>query len=159
MSEIDQLLVSDMKMKAERGTFDGRGMPPYLGICMQRCELSGTGLVFTRDDGYHSGGWWKNPDYERCYHLSLSFFNWLSFEPRPRDDQLTAKWLNAFFGSHSQWLWCEPPALEPKDLGPWHYRLFCDPKWQPLKPRGEVYSTQFTERGWKSFSELRYEIG
>ena len=36
----------------------------------------------------------------------------------------------------------------------YHYRLFCDEGWQPIMPRGEVYSTQFTELGWKSFSEL-----
>ena len=30
----------------------------------------------------------------------------------------------------------------------------CDEAWKPIMPRGEVYSTQFTERGWKSFSEI-----
>lgn len=38
--------------------------------------------------------------------------------------------------------------------GVYHYRLFCDEAWKPIMPRGEVYSTQFTERGWKSFSDL-----
>lgn len=33
-------------------------------------------------------------------------------------------------------------------------QVFCDPAWQPLKPRGEVYTREFTEVGWKSFSEL-----
>lgn len=28
------------------------------------------------------------------------------------------------------------------------------PAWQPLKPRGEVYTRKFTEAGWKSYSEL-----
>lgn len=156
--EIDQLLVIDMKLKAEMGIFDGRGISSYLGLCMQRCERTGTSLLYSRDEGYHSGGWWKNPDYERCYHLSLSFFDWLSFEPRPKDTALTAKWISAFFGSHSQWLWCEPPSMD-LEIGAWHYRLFCDPKWQPIKPRGEVYSTQFTELGWKSFSELSIDVG
>ena len=26
--------------------------------------------------------------------------------------------------------------------------------WQPVFPRGEVYSKQFTEKSWKSYSEL-----
>lgn len=52
-------------------------------------------------------------------------------------------------------LWCEPPySEEGKKAGVYHYRLFCDENWQPIFPRGEVYSTQFTEMGWKSFSEL-----
>jgi hypothetical protein len=25
--------------------------------------------------------------------------------------------------------------------GLWHYRLFCDFFWNPIKPRGEVYNT------------------
>ena len=39
-------------------------------------------------------------------------------------------------------------------MGVYHYRLFCDEGWQPLKPRGEVYTRDFIEKGWKSFSEL-----
>jgi hypothetical protein len=35
-----------------------------------------------------------------------------------------------------------------------HYRLFADKQWRPLLPRGEVYSKEFTERGWKSFGEI-----
>jgi hypothetical protein len=32
--------------------------------------------------------------------------------------------------------------------------VFCDERWQPILPRGEVYSREFTEKGWKSFSEM-----
>jgi hypothetical protein len=63
--------------------------------------------------------------------------------------------LKYLFGKHTNLLWVEPPYSEVgKSKDVWHYRLFCDEHWQPVKPRGEVYSTQFTERGWKSFSEL-----
>lgn len=52
-------------------------------------------------------------------------------------------------------LWCEAPYSEQgKRNEVYHYRLFCDKNWQPIMPRGEVYSKQFTELGWKSFSEL-----
>jgi len=52
-------------------------------------------------------------------------------------------------------LWIEPPySPEGRRSDVHHYRLFCDEHWQPIKPRGEVYSTDFTEKGWKSFSEL-----
>jgi hypothetical protein len=33
-------------------------------------------------------------------------------------------------------------------------RLFCDAGWQPIKPRGEVYSRHLTEKGWRTFSEI-----
>src|SRR5262249_14385874 len=44
-----------------------------------------------------------------------------------------------------------------RKLDVWHYRLFCDPGWQPIKPRGEVYSRELTEAGWKSYSDLSEE--
>jgi len=100
------------------------------------------------DIGYHTSGWWKNPDYERCYHLSISF-------PGGRNNKKLEHILNKFFGNNKRLLWCEPPySEEGKKAGVYHYRLFCDENWQPIFPRGEVYSTQFTEMGWKSFSEL-----
>ena len=59
------------------------------------------------------------------------------------------------FGDNRHWTWCEGPyTAEGKQCGVFHYRLFCDPAWQPLKPRGEVYTREFTEAGWKSYSEL-----
>lgn len=30
-------------------------------------------VIMTRDIGYHTSGWWKNPDYERCFHVSISY--------------------------------------------------------------------------------------
>lgn len=117
---------------------------------------SGTWLIYTRDTGHHSSGWFKNPDYERCLHLSLSFT-----EPhrplarRPRDYVLSDGWARLFFGDALRWAWAEPPvSARARELEVWHYRVFCDRFWLPLKPRGEVYSTEFTERGWKSATEL-----
>lgn len=97
---------------------------------------------------YILSGWWKNPEYERCYHLSIDYPGGMIFKK--------TEWLlNALFGSNRKLMWCEPPYSEHgKKLGVYHYRLFCDEEWKPIMPRGEVYSTQFTERGWKSFSEL-----
>jgi hypothetical protein len=63
--------------------------------------------------------------------------------------------LDRIFGYNKRMLWCEPPySEEGKQAGVFHYRLFCDVNWNPIMPRGEVYSTKFTELGWKSFSEL-----
>lgn len=127
-----------------------------LDSCKSLHTPTGTLLIFTRDAGMHSGGWWKNPDYERCWHLSLSFYDPITDERGPKDVKLTDEWLDAFYGDDQRYVWAEPPySPEGKQNGVWHYRVFCDPAWQPILPRGEVYSKQFTERGWMSFSELK----
>lgn len=134
---------------AQHGTFDGLSPDdPYLANCRWWLEDYGCILILTRDVGYHTSGWWKNPDYERCYHLSISF-------PGGGKRKTVEHILKRLFGDDRRWLWCEPPySAEGKSAGVWHYRLFCDPAWQPLKPRGEVYTREFTEQGWKSYSEL-----
>lgn len=124
---------------------------------------TGTLLLFSRDEGMHTSGWWKNPDYERCLHLSLSFYETdfrnadIPVRSRPKDSKSTNRWVEAFFGSNRKWLWCEPPVTKQgKTLEVWHYKLFVDEGWQPIKPRGEVYSREFTEAGWKSYSDVQH---
>jgi hypothetical protein len=156
MMDIDRLLVADMKRIANLGLYDGRAITPYFHACKRNDPNTGTSLLFTRDTGMHSSGWFKNPDYERCHHLSMTFYDPFTGEWAPKNEALTRKWLKAFYGDHMRWTWAEPPTGKyPADT--WHYRLFCDEHWQPIKPRGEVYSTEFTEKGWKSFSELKGE--
>ena len=66
----------------------------------------------------------------------------------------------AFFEGDVRKCWVEPPYTpEGKRGGVHHYRLFCDPAWMPMLPRGEVYNADFTEAGWQSFSELHGEAG
>jgi len=116
-------------------------------------------LLYTRDVGHHSSGWWKNPDYENCYHLSLSFFDSVTGKPAPFRRGEAEVWVRLFFGDDRRLLWCEPPSSAlGRDRQVHHYRLFCDPAWKPVKPRGEVYSRTLTEAGWKSFSEL-HDVG
>lgn len=110
-------------------------------------------IVLTRDTGHHSSGWWKNPDYERCWHLSISF-------PGGRDIKAIEKIVDGLFGEHKKWIWIEPPhGPYGKQAEVWHYRLFCDEHWQPIKPRGEVYTKQFTKKGWKSYTEVQAAKG
>jgi|GEM_PF-1519514 len=113
-------------------------------------------MIFTRDVGHHSGGMFKNPDYERCLHLSLSFRDAFRGRPAGKSERLTKMWIDAFFSpDYQRCLWVESPKSEKgKALDVWHYRVFCDIHWQPIIPRKEVYTTEFTELGWKSFSEL-----
>lgn len=128
----------------------------YFDHCTALHVATGTVLIFTRDIGMHASGWWKNPDYERCWHLSLSFRDPLTGQPIPHDHRLAAKWMEAFYGEDRRYIWAEPPYSPiGKNAEVWHYRVFCDPAWQPIVPRGEVYTREFTERGWKSFSDLQ----
>ena len=156
---VNEKILRRVRRQAWTGSFDGHLSAEnqgYLSRCCGYDRPTGTVVIFTRDTGHHTTGWFKNPDYERCLHLSLSFT-----EPgdltrrRPRDRALSELWMRAVFGPLYQWAWGEPPVTpEARQLEVWHYRLFCDADWQPIKPRGEVYSTEFTERGWQSASEL-----
>lgn len=137
-----------MRRTAATGTYDGVGMGSYFESCQWWWERYGCTMVFTRDVGHHTSGWWKNPDYERCFHLSVSF-------PGGKNKKALEKLLAGLFGTNRKLLWVEPPySVLGIRAQVWHYRLFCDEHWQPIKPRGEVYSTRFTEKGWKSFSEI-----
>lgn len=152
-------LARSMLRHAKSGTWNGRGPTGYFSRCRWLVWPLGMQAVLTRDVGHHTSGWWKNPDYERCLHLSLSFFDPATMESRPRDKALTALLLEAVFGDSKRLLWCEPP-FSPKGraLDIWHYRLFCDPAWEPIKPRGEVYGRELTEAGWKSFSDVQADL-
>jgi hypothetical protein len=112
--------------------------------------------ILTFDVGYHSSGWLKNPDYEACWHLSISFFDSETHQHAPHDHKNAARIVRGIFQSAKNLVWCEPPYTENgKVADSWHYRLFVEPITRlPLLPRGEVYSREFTEAGWKSFSEL-----
>ena len=152
-------LAATMTRAAKSGTWDGVRLTPYFDRCRWVFRPLGCKAIYTRDVGYHTSGWWKNPDYERCFHLSLSFVDPETGEPAPRDPVLTALFLEALFGPHRRWLWCEPPHTQRgKRLAVWHYRLFCDPAWEPIKPRGEVYSRELTEAGWRSFSDVQADL-
>lgn len=140
------------------GFYDGRMNPNLIARCRHQFAHRDTIAVvlFTRDIGHHTGGWWKNPDYERCEHLSLSFYDRESHESAPQDYARAKLWCKAFFGDWCRLLWVEPPHSEQgKRPDAYHYRLFMRDDWKtPLLPRGEVYTREFTEAGWKSFSEL-----
>lgn len=154
-------LVPFAKLRARRGICDGRETPANRHLIMQCRHLLQLSpehiacVIFTREHGYHSGGWWKNPDYERCWHLSLSFAAEPGMAPLPYDRKAGEQLARAFFGDDARLLWIEGPATpEGRARHVWHYRLFCDPAWAPLKPRGEVYSRDWTPADWQSFSDV-----
>jgi hypothetical protein len=138
-----------IKYQASKTMWNGRD--PVPDSCSWLLERYPATIIFTRESGYHSSGWWKNPDYERCWHLSISFRG-------GSEKKALREIIDNLFRPYERLIWVEPPySPEGKKNNVWHYRLFCDINWQPIQPRGEVYSTQFTELGWKSFSELQFE--
>lgn len=161
----NEKIVAQLRSAALTGTYNGLLQTMHEHAYIHRCRRTtmlhnGTAirLLFTRDEGHHALGWWKNPDYERCFHLSVSFC-YPDESPASYDFQEAKRWARMFYGHDLRWVWVEPPysdAGKARDVH--HYRLFTDPGWQPLKPRGEVYTKEFTEAGWKSFGELHGEL-
>ena len=148
-------LARSMRQHADKGYFDGQDSQTiYFMLASKAHPTTGTQLLFTRDVGYHSCGWFKNPDYERCYHLSLSFWDMQTRQPRPYDNKLARTWVKICYGNWTRYIWTESNHRSIPST-PHHYRVMCDPAWQPIIPRGEVYSKEFTEQGWKSYSERK----
>lgn len=155
-------VATEMRAFARRGVFSGTTSAldrRYLLRCRRIHVETSTTIIFTRDVGYHTSGWWKNPDYERCWHLSLSAAPSSIILARPVFAELDRKtrdaWVKAFFGDELPKVWVEPPySPDGKARDVWHWRLFADEVWQPLLPRGEVYSRELTEAGWLSASEV-----
>jgi len=160
MVQNKQSVAAMMRIRAATGLFDGTDLTfPYLETCRYVHRHTGTTLIFTRDTGHHTSGWWKNPDYERCLHLSLSFIGIQGNEvfQLPRSSRLSHEWIDAFFGEDKRFLWIEGSySALGKSSDVWHYRLFCDPTWDPIRPTGEVYSQKNTPAGFLSFSDLQY---
>lgn len=170
-------IVNELRRRSRQGTCQGlREDLPYVAFCTIDDDETGTRVMFTRDAGHHTSGWLKNPEYERCYHLSLSFYDGEAIraaaeEARlrrtrmpapsqvaaiPHQPSLAALWVSAFFGDDKRLIWEEGwKSFEGKAAQVRHWRLFCDGHWRPIKPRGEVYSTELTEKGWRSWSEVQ----
>lgn len=156
-------LAADMKRVAAYGRYNGRVDTPEAQRYMTRCTRvhreTGTRLLYTRDYGHHTSGWWKNPDYEYCVHLSLSFVDPETGANRARDQALSARWCELFFEDWRRFIWAEPPySPHGKAADVWHYRVFTSADYRtPLLPRGEVYARELTEAAWRSYSDLGYE--
>jgi hypothetical protein len=166
------LIAASMRRRAAMGTWDGRRQPvldPYFRSCVRDHDATGTRLILTRDVGHHASGWFKNPDYERCLHLSVSSYDLVATMAHPLaapqatgslDWKIARLWAEAVFGKHLPLAWVESPKSDAgKERDVWHWRLFCDEHWQPLLPRGEVYTLDFTEKGWKTHSQVVAEGG
>ena len=151
-------VVNHLKIAALKGIYTGT-YTPQNNVYLDDCKAIYTDidfehqLVFSRDFGMHDCGWWKNPDYNQCLHLSLSFQDFHG-NPLDHNHKKADEWLELLFGESKNLLWIEPPFSEHgKDLDIYHYRVFTDRNWQPIMPRKEVYSKDFTPAGWLSYSD------
>jgi hypothetical protein len=44
------------------GTWNGQGMTPYFQQCKHFDQGEGVLLIYSRDTGYHTSGWWLTGD-------------------------------------------------------------------------------------------------
>lgn len=156
-------IASFLKRAAATGSYGGILTPAakrYTDHCTCVHRPTGTILMLTRDMGMHSSGWWKNPDYERCLHLSLSYRDPKTCKPIERDRKQSRLWIEAVFGPLQTLIWTEPPAFaEGKANDVWHYRVFFSEDWAvPILPRKEVYSKDYTPAGWLSWSDAQAHL-
>ena len=114
-------------------------------------------ILITFDQGTHSSGWWKNSQYDACWHLSM-----VAFEPGSMllpnfkevpDDERRA-WATVVFGDHVTKAWNEPPASKldvyryaPASAYTWHSRVFVDREGHAIIPEGEVYTLRPWDEG------------
>lgn len=163
-------VASRMRMKANlfpcslASDFDAKRAMEH---CQRLDAKTGASLFFTKDCGHHSSGWFKNPDYDCCYHLSIaSIASIASSMPLIRGTISTSvpsltrrcreQWAKAFFDDAINLVWVEPSYSEfGKRCEIYHYRVFVDVSGAPLLPRGEVYTREFTKAGWKSWSDAQ----
>jgi len=143
---------------------------PYRGLEREQRKLElckfwivplGAQCILTFDIGMHTSGWWKNPDYEAAWHLSLSFFDPETGERTPHNHEIAARIVRGVYQATKNLVWTEGPySEEGRESATWHYRVFVDLATKlPILPRGEVYSRELTEAGWKSFSEVQEAKG
>ena len=180
MTDIPDSVIRNILATANYGVTHGRDDRPEERALYRRCThfhyRTGTIVIYTRDSGMHTSGWMKNPDYERCRHLSVSFrrpfperaadqlgkphiiaqFGGI-LELAPFDRRVANTWVRAILGDDARYAWEEGPfSDEGKQLDVRHWRVFCDPSWQAILPKGEVYS-RVMPAGWRSWSEVQGE--
>jgi hypothetical protein len=172
--EIEQrhrALAMRMRRKAEKGWYTGDMRSLQLNsaravvFAVTEPELA-VSLSLSRDKMHHSVGWWRNADYEYCWHLSMATkaiveggvpdqgkWSDLPFEHFPPAE--VRYWIHAFFREDVDKLWMEPGGTDPRltmderraHATMWHARLFLNPlilnrdaePFVPFMPEGEVY--------------------
>lgn len=111
-------------------------------------------ITFARDVGHHTHGGYKSPEVNRCYHLSLSFADDEAKAILPFDGAAMTQWLRSLFGSDLPAVWAEPPGNDGRDLQHWHFRLFCDERWNAIEDEPVHMQRELRRRGWVRVGEI-----
>jgi hypothetical protein len=141
-----------MRVTARRWPWNGRGavgeQQHLVTASLDRAAAQAgvrKSVLFTFDLGAHASGWWRNSDYERCWHLSLCALTRSGPVEMPAVDRRA--WPRFVFGQQLPKAWIEPPAgqFDPHRNAPasrftTHVRLFVDQEDRPILPEGEVYT-------------------
>lgn len=140
-----------LRRRAVEDPWDGREVPQAHRITA-RSVLDpdvGVSLLLTYDRGYHASGWWRNSQYDTCWHASLVCLDLTGPRPVHTDpvDRVVRAWMHALFGEWMRHAWIEPPAApgDPHRNAPaskyaTHVRIFTDRgPLRPITPVGEVY--------------------
>ena len=153
----DYAMARSMIAQANRGWYIG-DMESLRRFAQRRDVVARTNpelmirLLLTKDKMHHSVGWWRNAEYEFCWHLSISAWERARGKRHPEPEDIPADeeryWSFAFFPSDYEKLWHEPGGTDPR-LTPAekmrhkhfaHLRLFLHPiTMEPFIPEGEVY--------------------
>jgi len=168
VSDEHRKLVGIMRRQALAGWYTGT--PETAAAHIARLVVPGViepelavSLSFSRDRMHHAVGWWRNAEYEYCWHLSVACKvfegggqrEWadVPFEHFPHDE--LRYWATAFYGKDIDKTWTEPGGTDPRltsvekriHATMWHVRLFLHPEilnpqgepFHPFIPEGEVY--------------------
>jgi hypothetical protein len=148
-----------MRARARRGWYLGdmetlqRFAVREVVRCVTEPELT-ISLLVSRDKMHHSVGWWRNAEYEYCWHVSLSTREADQAMAKVPDDEVRY-WAHAFFPEDYDKIWTEPGGTDPRltleekrrHATMWHLRVFLEPQlldsrgepFHPFIPKGEVY--------------------
>lgn len=163
MSKADDML----KFWAGRAKAIARTLPEYDGdiehnqwiieACSHVMLIEGVAVVviLTRDNLVKMG-FWKNIDFARCLHLSISFRDPCTNQTVPWCNATAKRIVAAVFGIDARLTWWEPAYTpEGKFRGVQHWRLFYSPNWSmPIHPKGEPHTLN-VPFGWNEWTEYQ----
>lgn len=152
ISRMHGLELMRMRRTAARNPWRGREDIPQTQRLVAPSYVDpdvGISLLVTLDQGYHASGWWRNSEYDQCWHASLVCMDATTNPPSFTDPivNVTRAWTQVLFGAQMRHAWIEPPA-SPLDVYrnarasqyTTHVRIFIDRKTRlPITPKGEVY--------------------
>lgn len=103
----------------------------YRALCSHYFAYSGMLMALTRDDITMLQ--LKDTEYVRCYHAAISFCENKIGNFVPFKHKQAWHFFKSLFPNDYEKVWIEPPvSKDGHRLDIFHYRIFCDPQWQPI---------------------------